>query len=124
MTHVGALTVRAVGTQHAQIVPDLPRVANTGVLVSADGEPTLFHPGDSYEHAPDGVDVLALPLTAPWAKVAETVDFVRRVSPTILFPVHDAGASEFGHGLYWGQVVTFGGVDDARRLGPAESTLA
>ena len=25
-------------------------VTNTGVLVSASGEPTLFHPGDSYDH--------------------------------------------------------------------------
>jgi L-ascorbate metabolism protein UlaG (beta-lactamase superfamily) len=123
-TFVGGLTVLGVGAQHAEIVPAVPRIANTGVLVSADGEPTLFHPGDSYEHAPGGVDVLALPLSAPWTKVAETVEFVQRVSPTTLFPIHDAGLSEFGHGLYWGHVANFGGVEDARRLGPAESTVA
>ena len=123
-TMVGGLTVLGVGTQHAEIVPALPRIANTGILVGADGEPTLFHPGDSYEHAPGGVDVLALPLTAPWTKTAETVDFVRRVSPRTLLPIHDAGLSEFGLGLYWGHVENFGGVEDARRLGPTDSTDA
>ena len=123
-TMVGGLTLLGVGAQHAEIVPALPRVANTGVLVGADGEPTLFHPGDSYEHAPGGVDVLAVPLSAPWTKLAETVEFIHRVSPRTLFPVHDAGLSEWGHGVYWGHVENFGGVDDARRLGPTESTVA
>jgi L-ascorbate metabolism protein UlaG (beta-lactamase superfamily) len=122
-TFIGGLTVLGVGAQHAVILPDLPRITNTGVLVSAEGEPTLFHPGDSYEHAPDGVDVLALPLSAPWAKVSETVDFVTRISPATLFPIHDAGLAEQAYGLYWGQVENFGGVQDARRLGPAESTV-
>ena len=123
-TMVGGLTLLGVGAQHAEIVPALPRIANTGVLVGADGEPTLFHPGDSYEHAPGGVDVLALPLTAPWTKVAETVEFVRRVFPRTLFPVHDAGLSEWGHGVYWGPVQNFGGVEDARPLSPTEATVA
>jgi L-ascorbate metabolism protein UlaG (beta-lactamase superfamily) len=123
-TFVGGLTVLGVGAQHAEIIPELPRIANTGVLVSADGEPTLFHPGDSYDHAPEGVDVLALPLTAPWTKMAETVEFVRRVSPSTLLPIHDAGVSEFGWGLYWGHVTKFGGVEDSRRLGPTDSTDA
>lgn len=123
-TYVGGLTVLGVGAEHAPILPHLPRVANTGVLVSADGEPTLFHPGDSYEHAPTGVDVLALPLTAPWTKISETVDFVERVSPATLLPIHDAGVSTFGHDLYWGHASTAGGVEDCRRLGPTESTVA
>ena len=122
-SYIGALTVLGVGAQHAEIVPQLPRIANTGVLVSAEGEPTLYHPGDSYEHAPSEVDVLALPLTAPWAKVSETVDFVRRVSPATFFPIHDAGVSDLGYGLYWGHVTNFGGVEDARRLGQTESTI-
>ena len=121
-TYIGGLTVLGVGAQHAEILPDLPRIANTGVLVSAGGEPTLFHPGDSYEHSPDGVDVLALPLTAPWAKISETVDFVTRVSPATLFPIHDSAISERAYGTYWGHVEKFGGVDDVRRLGQTEST--
>lgn len=121
-TDVNGVTLTGVGSRHAVIVSELPRVANVGVLVSAADEPTLFHPGDTYEYAPDGVDVLALPLSAPWAKVSETVDFVRRVGPATLFPVHDRTISELAYDIYWRHVTGFGGVDDSRKLGQAEST--
>jgi len=123
-TEVKGLTLRGVGAQHAVITPELPRVGNVGVTVSADGEPTLFHPGDTYAYAPEGVDVLAVPLSAPWAKVSETVDFVRRVSPATLFPIHDLTIAELAYGIYWGHVANFGGVEDARKLGQSDSTTA
>jgi L-ascorbate metabolism protein UlaG (beta-lactamase superfamily) len=118
---VREVSITGVGTTHAEILPVIPRVTNTGVLISAHGEPTFFHPGDSYASAPDGVDVLAAPLSAPWAKVSETVDFVRRVGPRTVFPIHDAGISALMYGIYWGHVGTHAGVDDARQLGPSES---
>ena len=113
-TAVDTVTIRGVGAQHAVILPSIPRIANVGVVVSTPGEPTLLHPGDTYEYAPDGVDVLAVPLSAPWAKSSETVDFVQRVSPTTIFPIHDCTISEVAYGIYWGQVSGHGGVDDAR----------
>ena len=121
-TVVGAVTIRGVGAQHAVILPSIPRISNVGVLVSAPGEPTLFHPGDTYEYVPDDVDVLALPLSAPWAKSSETVDFARRVAPTTLFPIHDGTVSSAGYGIYWGQVTGHAGVDDARLLGQTDTT--
>lgn len=121
-TQVNGVTVRGVGAEHAVIVPELPRVGNVGVLLSAADQPTLFHPGDTYAYVPDRVDVLALPLGAPWCKVSETVDFVRRVSPATLFPVHDRTISELSYGIYWGHVSNFGGVDDMRRLGQGDAT--
>jgi L-ascorbate metabolism protein UlaG (beta-lactamase superfamily) len=125
VTELGTITITGVGTTHAEILPVIPRVANTGVLVTATGEPTLFHPGDAYAYAPQGVDILAAPLSAPWTKVAETVDFVRRVNPHVVFPIHDAGVSSLMHGIYWGHLSTHAGVDDARNLGPTDSaTLA
>lgn len=120
-TPVGGVTVRGIGSQHAVILPDLPRVANVGVVLSAPDEPTVFHPGDTYEYAPPGVDVLALPLSAPWAKVSETVDFIQRVSPAMLFPVHDKTISDLAYGIYWQHVVNFGGVDDTRKLGQSDT---
>jgi L-ascorbate metabolism protein UlaG (beta-lactamase superfamily) len=119
---VNGLTLRGVGAQHAVILPTIPRVDNVGVLLTAPGEPTLFHPGDTYEHAPAGVDVLALPLSAPWAKSSETVDFAQRVAPSVVFPIHDCTISELAYGLYWGQVTGHGGIEDARRLGQTEAT--
>lgn len=120
-TAIGAVTIRGVGSQHAVILPALPRVANVGVVLSAAGEPTLFHPGDSYEYAPTGIDVLALPLSAPWAKISETVDFVQRIAPRSLFPVHDKTISELAYGIYWQHTVNFGGVEDVRKLGQTDS---
>jgi L-ascorbate metabolism protein UlaG (beta-lactamase superfamily) len=96
----GQAQVTGVGGTHAEIHADIPRIGNVGVLVSTEGEPTLFHPGDAYEAAPDGVDVLAVPLNAPWAKLSETVNFVRAVSPGRLFPIHDALVKPLGRGLY------------------------
>jgi L-ascorbate metabolism protein UlaG (beta-lactamase superfamily) len=121
VTELGTITITGVGTTHAEILPMIPRVTNTGVLITADGEPTLFHPGDAYAYAPDGVDILAAPLSAPWTKVAETVDFVRRVNPSVVFPIHDAGVTPLSHGIYWGHVSTHAGVEDPRNLGPTES---
>lgn len=121
-TTVKNLTLRGVGSTHAEIVPEIARIANVGVLVSAEAEPVLFHPGDTYEYAPEGVDVLALPLGAPWGKVSETVDFARRVAPSALFPVHDCTIAEAAYGIYWGHVGNFSGVADARKLGQTDAS--
>jgi L-ascorbate metabolism protein UlaG (beta-lactamase superfamily) len=121
VTEIGTITITGVGTTHAEILPMIPRVTNTGVLITAGGEPTLFHPGDAYAYAPEGVDILAAPLSAPWTKVAETVDFVRRVNPRVVFPIHDAGVTPLMHGIYWGHLSTHAGIEDPRNLGPTES---
>lgn len=117
----GGVTLTGVGGMHAEILPTIARVGNVGVLIEAAGEPSLFHPGDSYDYSPEGVDVLALPLHAPWAKVAETVSFVKRVDPRTVFPIHDGLLAEVGRGFYWSQVVAHGGVTDARAIGVDES---
>ena len=108
VTSVGGLPLRAVGGEHALIHEDVPRVGNVGVLLGGDGEPLLFHPGDAYAEAPDGVDVLALPLTAPWTSLRETVAFARRVAPRLLVPVHDAIVSAPGRAVYLRQVDALG----------------
>lgn len=120
-TEIGDLHVHGVGAQHAQILPEIARIANVGVVIS-DGITALFHPGDTYEYAPAGVDVLAVPLSAPWAKLSETVEFVQRVAPTTILPIHDRTIAEVAYGMYWGQVSTHGGASDARLLGQSEST--
>jgi L-ascorbate metabolism protein UlaG (beta-lactamase superfamily) len=97
---VAGVGLRAVGGQHAVIHEEIPRIGNVGFVLSGAGEPVLFHPGDSYDTAPDGVDVLALPLSAPWAKFSETASFLRAVAPGMAFPVHDALLSPQGREVY------------------------
>lgn len=107
---VGAFEVEAVGGQHAVIHPDVPRVGNVGLLLRAGGT-TLFHPGDAYDTVPEGVDVLAFALNAPWARVGETVDFVRAVGARVSVPVHDALLAPDRREVYLGHVRRLGRSD-------------
>jgi L-ascorbate metabolism protein UlaG (beta-lactamase superfamily) len=97
---IGPVTVTGVGGIHAEIHADIPRIGNVGLMIAAAGEPTFFHPGDAYQATPTGVDVLGLPISAPWAKISETVNFVRAVGPGRLFPIHDVLLAPAGRNLY------------------------
>ncbi|MGI8458696.1 MAG: MBL fold metallo-hydrolase [Propionibacteriaceae bacterium] len=119
---VGGLRVEAVGGQHAVIHADLPRIGNVGLLLRAAGEPTLFHPGDAYDTAPEGVDVLAVPAYGPWAAMKETVDFVRTVGAPTGFPIHDGLLNERGFGLVFGRVNDMTGTELADLRGGAPTT--
>jgi L-ascorbate metabolism protein UlaG (beta-lactamase superfamily) len=120
----GGVSVEGVGGQHAIIHRDLPRVGNTGLVLRAEGSPTVFHPGDMIDTTPDGIDLLALPLTAPWSALKETIDFVRAVQPGTWIPIHDAIVSPPGRGLYLTQTTNLGPegttVRDLAGVGPAE----
>ncbi|GAA4964742.1 MBL fold metallo-hydrolase [Kineococcus glutinatus] len=119
---LGGARVEAVGGEHAVIHDDIPRVGNVGLLVRAPGEPVLLHPGDSYGTAPEGVDVLAVPLNAPWAALKETVDFVRAVGARVAVPVHDSLLQPHGRGMYVRHVGNLGGAEvrDLAETGPGE----
>lgn len=101
---LGGVRVAAVGGMHAVIHRDIPRIGNVGLVVSGEGEPTFFHPGDSLATAPSGVDVLAVPAYGPWAAMKETVDFAREVGASQGFPIHDGLLNERGWGLVFGRV--------------------
>ena len=97
---LGSVTVAAVGGLHAVIHRDIPQIGNVGLVFTAEGEPTFFHPGDSLTAVPAGIDVLGVPLLGPWAALKETVDFVHAVDAPRGFGIHDALLSERGHQLY------------------------
>jgi L-ascorbate metabolism protein UlaG (beta-lactamase superfamily) len=101
---VGDVTVEAAGGRHAVIHRDLPQIGNVGFLLRAEGQPTLFHPGDALDTVPAGVDVLAVPAYGPWAAMRETVDFVRAVGALEGFPVHDELLSDRGRALVFNRV--------------------
>lgn len=100
---VRGLTIAAIGGLHAVIHRDIPRIGNVGLVLSAEGEPTFFHPGDSLEAIPAGVDVVAVPMHGPWAAMKEHVDFLRAVGATHGFGIHDALLSERGWALAFGR---------------------
>ncbi len=99
-TRIGSIEVSAVGGEHAANHDQVPRLGNVGLVLRTGGGQTLFHPGDAYAETPSDVDVLALPLNAPWARVSETLDFLRRVSPRVVIPIHDGLLNEAGRKAY------------------------
>jgi L-ascorbate metabolism protein UlaG (beta-lactamase superfamily) len=112
--------IRAYGGWHAVIHQDLPVVPNLGFLV--DG--AVYHPGDSFDVPPDvAVDTLFVPVSAPWLKVSEAIDFVRAVAPRRAFALHDAFANDNGLGLLDGLLGRFSGTEYAR-LVPGETVDA
>jgi L-ascorbate metabolism protein UlaG (beta-lactamase superfamily) len=121
---LGGLVLEGVGGRHAVIHEDIDRIGNVGVLLRAEGEPTVFHPGDAYEFAPEGVDVLAVPVVAPWASLKETVAFVRQVRPGAVVPVHDALLSPVGRALYVRQLGALGGAEVRELAGTGSTEMA
>lgn len=85
--------VRAYGGLHAEIYPGMPRVPNLGFLVND----SVYHPGDSFD-VPTGanVDTLFVPVSGPWLKLSESVDFVRAIAPRRAYALHDGLLSEVG----------------------------
>ena len=66
----------------------------------------LLHPGDSFPALPDGVEVdtLLLPVSAPWMKISEAVEYVRAVAPRRAVPIHDAILSPEGRSVVDGMM--------------------
>lgn len=101
---VAGIQVRTVGGQHALIHPQIPIVRNTGYIL----DDLVYHPGDAYI-VPEGppVDTVLVPLSAPWAKLAETVDFITAVRARRTIPVHDGLLNERGLPMYRQHASTF-----------------
>ena len=87
--------VHVYGRDHAVIHRDIPVIANVGFAV--DGE--VFHPGDSFTVPEEPVPTLLLPVSAPWLKFAEAVDYAREVAPRRGYAIHDAILNGNGLGL-------------------------
>lgn len=89
---VGSFTFTFFGGTHALIAPPFPVPANIAVLINN----ALYYPGDSFVAPGVPVQVLALPVSAPWLKISETMTFLSQVHPTLAFPTHDAILSPEG----------------------------
>lgn len=108
--------VRTFGGLHAVIHPELPRVPNLAFLIEGSGSAgSVYHPGDSFDVPTDAeVDTLFVPVSGPWLKVAEAVEFVRQVAPRRAFALHDGLLNEAGHGLVTGLMQRMVGAPYAR----------
>ena len=89
---LNGVMLEAFGKEHAPIYEGIENVLNTGYLVAD----KFYHPGDAYHQISKPVEVLALPLSAPWGKISESIDFAKAVKPKTCFPVHDGMLKELG----------------------------
>jgi L-ascorbate metabolism protein UlaG (beta-lactamase superfamily) len=112
---VAGVPTRVVGEKHAVIHPELPHFDNSGYLLEADGR-SVYHPGDSLTPPPTDVDVLLLPVSAPWLKVSECIDFGREVGAPKALAIHDMIYSELGLGVVDGHLRRFLGDRDVEYL--------
>jgi L-ascorbate metabolism protein UlaG (beta-lactamase superfamily) len=109
-------TVRAYGGLHAEIHPDLPRVANVGFFIEGDeGTGGVYHPGDSFDVPADAhVDTLFVPVSGPWLKLAQAIEFVRAVAPRRAFALHDGLYNDIGLNITDRHLTNLSGCEYAR----------
>jgi L-ascorbate metabolism protein UlaG (beta-lactamase superfamily) len=100
------LPVTVVGEKHAVIHPELPHFDNSGYLLEVEGL-RIFHPGDALTVPEVTPDLLLLPVSAPWLKVSECIDFAREVGAPRSLAIHEAVYSEGGLGIVDGHLGRF-----------------
>lgn len=101
--------VEVVGVKHAVIHPELPHFDNSGYLLDVEGR-TIFHPGDALTMLPTAPDLLLLPVSAPWLKISEAIDYARDLGAPRSLAIHDAIYSEAGLGIIGGHLSRFLGA--------------
>ncbi len=92
---IGEFELEFFGGQHAVIIDGIPVIGNLGVMINS----RLYYPGDSFSVPDKPVEILALPVAAPWMKFSESIEFLRSVKPKLAFPTHDAILSTDGKNL-------------------------
>lgn len=91
-TEVRGVTIAGFGSQHAPIYPSVKAVVNTGYLIAG----RFYHPGDAFHNPGVPVEILALPVSAPWLTIAMALDYAKVVRPKVCFPIHDGALKIFG----------------------------
>jgi hypothetical protein len=70
--------------KHETLPLGMPRVLNIGVHLNDQ----FTYPGDSFDFKHTR-DVLALPITAPFASYKQAMDVVVKLKPKVVIPLHD-----------------------------------
>jgi L-ascorbate metabolism protein UlaG (beta-lactamase superfamily) len=108
--------VRAYGGLHAIIHPEIPRIPNVGFFVEGTGdEGGVYHPGDSFDVPTDArVDTLFVPVSAPWLKISDSIEFIRAVAPRRAYALHDKLYTDLALGIIGGALERLSGAEYAR----------
>jgi L-ascorbate metabolism protein UlaG (beta-lactamase superfamily) len=82
---LGEIMVIGIGDKHAQMHKSIPLSSNIGYLI----DNRLWYPGDAYTNPERPIEILALPVSGPWMKLSEAIDYALLLKPSKVFPVHD-----------------------------------
>lgn len=89
------ITIKGFGNLHAEIYDTYGRVQNTGYMIN-----NLCFPGDAFENPNCTPDIIALPVTGPWMRIKDAIDYAKNLKPRVVFPVHDAHIKEWAEFIY------------------------
>lgn len=89
------IKIKGFGNLHAEIYNQYGRVQNTGYMIN-----DLCFPGDAFENPNLKVDILALPITGPWMRIKDAIDYAKMLKPRVVFPVHDAHIQDWADFIY------------------------
>ncbi len=93
---IGGFKLQFFGKNHASIDGTIP-CENIGTVI----DDTLANPGDSFDIPPVKTPVLLVPIAAPWCKALDAIEYINKVKPDIVTPVHDALLSDFGQEVFY-----------------------
>jgi L-ascorbate metabolism protein UlaG (beta-lactamase superfamily) len=116
---LGGAAISVVGGAHAKIYGDFPAISNAGYVID---HGAFYHPGDALFVPEQSIDVLGVPVVAPWLKTAEAIDFVQAVKPRTSFPIHEALLANpaFGYGIIENFTKEVAGFTTPKRGEPVE----
>ncbi|MGZ4778494.1 MAG: MBL fold metallo-hydrolase [Thermoanaerobaculia bacterium] len=89
----GAIEIEAISAAHADLLNATPP-KNVGYVLNG----RLLHPGDSFHEALEakkGIEILALPVMAPWNTELMVAAFATRIAPKVVIPIHDGYGKDF-----------------------------
>lgn len=79
------ISMLGIGEKHAQMHGSIPVSDNIGFFI----DERLWYPGDAFTNPEREVEILALPVSGPWMKLGEALDYAIELKPKVAFPVHD-----------------------------------
>jgi L-ascorbate metabolism protein UlaG (beta-lactamase superfamily) len=82
---LGEISIVGIGEEHVQMHKDIPLSSNLGFFI----DEKLWYPGDAFTNPEIEVEILALPVSGPWMKIGEAIDYAILIKPKVAFPVHD-----------------------------------
>lgn len=92
---LGEVAVVGIGEKHAQMHSSIPLSANLGFFI----DNILWYPGDAFTDPERPVEILALPVSGPWMKIGEAIDYALALQPKVAFPIHDGTRFGSAHNL-------------------------